>query len=142
MTLFYDNRKTFASQASFIERFLAKSIDIAFIVLLMIFLGRFGTLVAIFFLAASETEQFALGKRLFSLKTIKIDNEQSSLNLKEGAERNLFYIIFMILGLFTFWGFILSCFLLLTFALLEIFFLMSVQSRLSDLISHTTVLKK
>lgn len=135
-----ENISPISKKASPLDRILSKALDIPFLFCLVIFLGKFGHVLACVALILLETEQFSLGKRIMKLKTISLPTEQE-IDYKTSIIKNSIPLFFVFFSIFTFSGFIFSIILLTIYTLAETFFLLYLNTRLSDQISNTTVIK-
>ena len=135
-----ENISLISRKASSLDRILSKCVDIPFLFCLIIFLGKFGHLLSCIALIALELEQFSLGKRIMKLKTISLET-QEGVDYKDSLLKNSLPLFFIFFSMFTFSGFIFSIIILSIYTITEVFFLISLNTRLSDQISNTTVIK-
>jgi hypothetical protein len=74
------------------------------------------------------------------LKTISLET-QEGVDYKDSLLKNSLPLFFIFFSMFTFSGFIFSIIILSIYTITEVFFLISLNTRLSDQISNTTVIK-
>ena len=125
-----------------ITRLIAKGIDLFIVVILSVIFYPLGLILAIGYLALSDSLQDgqSVGKKLMGFAVISLEDGKPC-TVKQSVIRNLPFLIPMCFAVIPLWGWIFCSILAVPLTLLEIYLLFRLESahRLGDVMADTTV---
>ncbi len=125
-----------------IARLIAKSIDLAIVLLCALIAYPWGLALALGYLAISDSlfDGQSFGKRLIGFRVISLEDGRPC-GMRQSLVRNLPLLLPFAFALVPFWGWILCVLLSVPLVFLEIYFLFKLDSahRLGDVMADTTV---
>lgn len=134
-------RSSFAT--SRLTRLIAKAIDMFIVLILSTLFYPFGLLVAIGYIAISDSlyDGQSVGKRLMGFSVISLE-DGSPCSMKQSLIRNLPIIIPMGFAVIPLWGWIICSIFAIPLILLELYLLFKLDSghRLGDVMADTSVI--
>jgi uncharacterized RDD family membrane protein YckC len=126
-----------------LTRLIAKAIDLFIVLVLSMFLYPIGILLAIFYMGLSDSlhNGQSFGKRVMGFAVISLEDGQPC-TVKQSIVRNLPIIVPMVFAIVPLWGWIICTLLAVPLILLEVFFLIKLDSghRLGDVMADTSVI--
>ena len=132
-----------AIKRAHLSRVFAKSIDMFLALLLSFLFFPLGLILAVIYLAVSDTlqEGQSVGKRSVGFSVISLD-DGAPCSLKQSIIRNLPFTVPLFLAIIPLWGFIFSLVFGIPLILLELYLLYKLDSghRLGDVMADTTVM--
>ncbi len=126
-----------------LSRIIAKLIDLFVVLILIIPFYPFGVLLALGYLSVSDSLQHgqSVGKKVIGFRVISLE-DASPCSVKQSIIRNLPLTIPLFFSIFPFWGWMISLLIGIPLALLELYFIITLDSghRIGDVMADTTVM--
>lgn len=126
-----------------LSRIIAKLIDLFVVLILIIPFYPFGVLLALGYLSVSDSLQHgqSVGKKVIGFRVISLE-DSSPCSVKQSVIRNLPLTIPLFFSIFPFWGWMISLLIGIPLALLELYFIITLDSghRIGDVMADTTVM--
>ncbi|MCK5884109.1 MAG: RDD family protein [Bacteriovoracaceae bacterium] len=126
-----------------LSRIIAKLIDLFVVLILIIPFYPFGVLLALGYLSVCDSLQRgqSVGKKVIGFRVISLE-DGAPCSVKQSVVRNLPLTIPLFFSIFPFWGWMISLLIGIPLALLELYFILSLDTghRIGDIMADTTVM--